>query len=253
MGIPVIGCRCAVCTCELPENQRYRPSALLRIAGKTILIDPGPDFRDQALKIGLDHLDGVILTHTHYDHIGGLDELRIFFFRQKKAIPFLLSRESYEDVQRRYHYLFGERPKGSNFTAQLDFQILETDRGAVDFLGLPFHYMTYYQGGMAVLGLRYGNFAFLSDISEYPETIFEDLQGCEAMVVSALRDSESPVHFSLEEAVGFSGRVGVKRSWITHVGHELDHFIANSRLPERVRMAYDGLEVDIDDSGAPLK
>ena len=109
-GIPVIGCKCAVCLSSSPQNRRLRPSGLLKIGNRSLLIDVGPDFREQALKYGIDSLDGLILTHTHYDHIAGIDELRVFYLRSGKKLPCLLSQESLKDLQKRYDYLFQPPP-----------------------------------------------------------------------------------------------------------------------------------------------
>lgn len=242
-GVPVVGCDCSVCRSSSLHNQRLRPSGLISVLGKQLLIDAGPDFRYQALRAGIQHIDGVLFTHTHYDHTGGLDELRIFYFRQKKPLPCLLSQESYKDITIRFYYMFREHMHGSNFTARLDWNVLERDRGTVLFQDVPIRYVSYSQGGMGVNGFRFGDFAYISDIYEYPESIFEDLEGIKTLVVGALRHSESFVHFTVEQAVNFSNRVGAEKVWLTHISHDLDHDETNRQLPRHIRMGYDGLEI----------
>lgn len=242
-GVPVIGCACAVCQSTSPFNQRSRPSGLLKIGGKILLIDVGPDFRMQALKQGIHHLDGLLLTHTHYDHIAGIDDLRIFYLRSQKKLPCLLSVESFQDLEKRYYYLFQPIGKVPTLSAQLDIHLLPKEEGEAEFLGIQIGYMTYTQGGCKVNGFRIGNFAYISDIREYSASIFERLKGVKTLVLSALREEQSLLHFSLQEAVDFAQKVGAERTRITHISHGLDHESTNRKLPKSIQLGYDGLEV----------
>lgn len=243
-GVPVIGCDCSVCTSNSPYNKRFRPSILLKYGEKSILVDPGPDFRDQALRFNIKRLDATIITHVHYDHIGGLDDLRIFYFIENKPLHCMLSKPSYDEIKLRYFYQFLEAKEHNSKTVKFEYLILPNDRGEVDFHGLHIQYLTYYQGDMPVLGLRIGNLAYISDIRSYEETIFEDLKGVETLIVSGLRHRPSHVHFSVEEAVEFSKRVGAKKTYLNHIDHELDHEKENALLPEGVELSYDGLELE---------
>jgi phosphoribosyl 1,2-cyclic phosphate phosphodiesterase len=243
-GVPVIGCDCSVCQSDSPCNKRLRPSGLLTVGDRQLLIDCGPDFREQALRYDLRELDGVLLTHTHYDHIGGIDDLRIFFFRYEEPLPCLLSKSSYKALQNRLHYMFAPQAHGNNIPVQLDFQVLPDSRGEVEFRGVSVRYLTYRQGGMLVNGYRFGDFAYITDISDYSDTIFEDLEGCETLVVSALRHNPSHVHFTINEAVAFARKVGVKRTWFNHISHQLDHEETNALLPPDIQLAYDGLTIE---------
>ncbi len=245
MGVPEIACDCGVCTSPDPLNKRLRTSGLLLINNKTLLVDAGPDFRLQALRYGLHHLDGMILTHTHYDHVAGIDELRIFSLRSKAPLPCLLSQETHEELRRRYHYLFrGNERAGDSLAAQLSFQTLEKARGDVLFQEVPLRYMTYSQGRMKVIGFRVGDFAYVSDIKEYDESIFDDLAGVKTLVLSGLRLAPSRVHFNFEEAVEFSRKVKANHTWLTHIAHDISHVSGNAYLPENVWLAYDGLEIE---------
>ena len=244
MGVPMIGCECPVCRSDDPNNKRLRPSALITIGEKRLVIDTGPDFRTQALTHGIDHIDGVILTHTHFDHVAGLDELRTFYILKREVTPILASGPSHSDLKKRYGYFFREKTMGVSLSAQLHFQVLEGERGETRFLNLPIKYMTYRQGGMAVNGYRFGDLAYVSDIHDFPETIFEDLKGVKTLVLDALRDTPSPMHFSLEEAIAFSKRAGAKKTFFTHIGHELEHQATNASLPKGFALAHDGLKLE---------
>lgn len=243
-GVPVVGCDCRVCQSDSPYNKRLRPSALIKIGDEQILVDPGPDFRDQALAHKINRLSGVIITHVHYDHIGGLDELRIFYFIQQKPVECMLSYFSMEEIRLRYFYQFIEPKKSNSKTVRFNYTVLPNRRGEVNFQGLDIRYMTYYQGDMPVTGLRMGNLAYISDIKHYPESIFEDLKGVETLVVSGLRYTESPVHFNIPEAIAFAEKIGPKKVYLNHIGHELDHHITNQNLPEGFELSYDGLELE---------
>jgi phosphoribosyl 1,2-cyclic phosphate phosphodiesterase len=242
-GVPIIGCTCPVCQSTDSRNQRLRPSGVLKMKEKALLIDIGPDFRQQALKHKIFHLDGLILTHTHFDHIAGIDELRVLNFRQKKAFPCLLSRESLLDLHTRYGYLFKKSAEKTTHAAELDCQVLPQREGSIEFCGVNIGYTSYLQGGMLVNGFRLGRFAYISDIREFDETIFSFLDGVEQLVLSALRVEPSSVHFSLDEAVSFSKKVGAHQTWLTHLSHALDHETSNRLLPSNVQLGYDGLEI----------
>lgn len=245
MGIPVIGCRCSICTSPSSFNKRLRPSVLLSIDDKKILIDAGQDFRTQALRYQINDLDGVIFTHAHYDHTAGIDDLRVYYMKDKEPLPCLLSQATADEILNRFSYIFCKKPS-IKLMPKFVFQILEGERGVVEFLGLQVIYLTFEQTGMLVNGYRLGNFAYISDIRHYPETIFEDLQGIEHLVLSALRYEPSQMHFSIDEATDFAKRVGAKQTWLTHIAHEVDHETANSHLPTNIRLAYDGLTVEFE-------
>jgi phosphoribosyl 1,2-cyclic phosphate phosphodiesterase len=243
MGVPAIGCSCETCTSSLPENKRLRSSGLLKVGGKILLIDVGPDFREQALKFKIDHLDGVLITHPHFDHVGGLDDLRIYYFIQKHALPCLLSQESLDDLALRYHYMMRPLQPGKSICAQIDFQVLESDFGKRNFQGIPIEYMSYFQTNMKVTGFRVGTFAYVSDIREYTDDLLNSLSGVKTLVLSALRHTPTLMHFSIDEAIALARRVGAQITYLTHVAHDLEYQTTSAMLPPDVRLSYDGLEI----------
>lgn len=244
MGIPVIGCDCKVCTSSHTEDKRLRSAGLLSLYNKNILIDCGPDFRQQAIREGIHRLDGVIITHAHNDHTASIDELRVFYMRTGKPIPCLLSEDTAEDLRIRFDYIFSSTAKNV-LVPKVELVVLPNERGEILFEGMTFKYFTYEQAKMQVNGFKIGNFAYITDIHDYPESIFDDLKGVEILVLSALRFTPSHLHLTVDEAVDFAHRAGAKQTWLTHIAHELQHEQTNAYLPPDVRMAYDGLKIDI--------
>lgn len=242
MGIPMIGCSCPVCTSKSNKDKRLRASGLLSLQNKKILVDCGPDFRQQALKHSIDHLDGVILSHAHHDHTASVDELRVYSMQTGKPVPCLASEVTGEDIKNRFAYIFSPNPK-KRLLPKLSLDFFEGERGKCSFQGINFRYFTYEQAGMEVNGIRLGKFAYVTDIHDYPETIFEDLSGVEVLVISALRFTPSHLHLTVDEAIEFSKKVGAKKTWLTHIAHDLQHEKTNAYLPEEIRLAYDGLEI----------
>jgi phosphoribosyl 1,2-cyclic phosphate phosphodiesterase len=245
MGVPHIGCNCNVCRSKDPKNIRWRPSVLITEKKKRYLVDVGPDYRAQALKYKIDHLDGLLLTHTHYDHIAGLDELRIYTFVYKKPIPCLLSRESLEELKIRYHYFLPPTGSDKVHETKLHFQVLERDQGKTSFEGLDITYCSYDQLGMKVNGFRFGKFAYITDILNYKEEIFSILNGTKILVISGRRWEKSNAHISLEEGIEMGKKIGAKKTYFTHICHEIEHGETSAKLPDGFFLAYDGLEIGL--------
>jgi len=243
LGSPVIGCKCSVCQSDLPQNKRLRSSLLLKMGSKQYLIDVGPDFREQALKHQIEDLDGVIFTHSHYDHIGGLDELRIFYFKDQKPVPCLVSRETLEEIKVRYHYIMPPTDQIKEYKMKFDFQILEGKEGNATFEGLHLDYFSYTQVGMKVMGIKVGSFAYVIDISEFEETLFDQLKGVETLVLDGTTWERTAAHFGIDEAIPFAKKVGAKRTYLTHIAHDVDHQAAEDKLPDGMHLAYDGLKL----------
>lgn len=249
MGVPLIGCECSVCKSKSHYNKRLRPSGLITVDNKNFLLDVGPDFRYQALKYNIKTIDGLLLTHTHYDHVGGIDDLRIYNFIQKKAIPCLLSKESEEDLKIRYLHLFPIDEEVLNLGAQFDFHVLEKKEGSINFEGIDVNYFSYVQGGCTVTGYKIGDLAYISDIKQFDDSIFKNLKGVNTLIISAVRHQNSPVHFSVEEAIKFSNEVKPKNTYFTHIAHEIDHEKENKKLNKNMQFAFDGMEIEFNYEG----
>lgn len=239
MGIPVIGCPCKVCRSTEPRNRRSRSGALLKVDETRVLIDASQDFREQALLYCIDDVDGVIFTHGHHDHTAGIDDLRIY----KKTLPCLMSKETSGDLQLRYAYIFAPKPDSQTLLAKFDVKEFQDKRGTTTFCGLTFKYVTYTQANMEVNGFVFGNLAYISDIKDYPDSLISDIRGVDVLVLSALREGSSNLHFSLDEAVAFAKEVGAQQTWLTHIAHELEIIETNRKLPRAIQLAYDGLRL----------
>jgi phosphoribosyl 1,2-cyclic phosphate phosphodiesterase len=252
MGVPTLGCTCKVCTSADPHDRRMRPSALIRwsdAGGETVLeravvIDTGPDFRAQALSAGLRRVDAVFYTHAHADHIMGLDDLRPLSFaamREGGPIPLYASEESTQVLTHVFDYTFSPQAIYP-MRARVKLQPLKerTDVHGVEFVRVPVMH-----GEMQIDGYRFGNAAYLTDVSEIPESSFALLEGLEHLVVSALRHKPHPNHATVERAVDWARRIGARHTWLTHIAHELGHEETNAALPEGIRLAHDGLTVAV--------
>lgn len=243
-GIPAISCNCLVCRSDDKKNKRLRPSCLIKIKNKTFLLDVSPDFRQQALINDINHIDGIILTHSHYDHAGGLPEIRQYNFLEKKAIPCLLSNESLKELQKIFYYIFESPNANKSLGPLLEFQKLKDDNGTCSFNDIKIKYFSFFQKETKVTGYRIGSLAYVSDIKKYQEDIFDYLKDLDILVLSAPRTNPSPMHFSINDAIFFSQKVGAKKTYFTHIAHETDHKTINESLPENIFLAYDGLELE---------
>lgn len=243
-GIPMIGCHCEICSSTDPRNKRLRPSALICVGEKKIVIDVGPDFRTQALLYGIDHVDAVLLTHAHFDHVAGLDELRSFTLIHKKAIPVYCSVFTLDLLKKRYDYLFAERLPDQSFCAQLEFHLLPQFEGEINVEQVMIRYVSYEQQGMKVNGFRINNLAYICDIRQYPEGMLSQLYGVKTLIIGALRKAPSVMHFSFEQAYNFARKIGVERTYLTHLSHEVSAEMQQD-LPDDVDLAYDGLVLEL--------
>lgn len=240
IGVPVVGCKCAVCMSNDPRNKRLRPALFLTVNGRRILVDAGTDLRTQLLRADIDDLDGVILTHGHADHLNGIDDLRPFFFFHHKAMPVLLSQETLHEFQARFPYFFDKR-----HASLFSLEVLPSDFGSTQFCGIDIQYFSYSQAGMKVTGIKIGKFAYVTDIREYDPSIIDHLQGVDTLVLSALREKPTVSHFSIEEAIAFAKETGAKKVYFSHIAHELDHESTQKSLPAGFFLSYDGLNIPI--------
>jgi phosphoribosyl 1,2-cyclic phosphate phosphodiesterase len=250
MGVPTLGCTCAVCTSPDPHDRRLRPAAMVRWTSpeasreRVVVIDTGPDFREQMLRSGAKRVDAVFYTHSHADHILGLDDLRplsFAAFREGGPIPLYATDETRAVLERIYDYTFSPDATYPN-RARVELQSLE-DKTVVhetEFVKIPLRH-----GEMEIVGYRFGRAAYLTDVSDIPEESFALLEGLDHLVLSALRYKPHPSHATVEQALGWARRIGARNTWLTHIAHELGHEVTNRSLPEGVALAYDGLSVGV--------
>lgn len=240
-GVPTLACSCTVCKSPDPHDQRTRPSILLDYDGRVVVVDTTPDLRTQALREGLTRLDAVLFTHAHADHILGLDDVRVFNFRQKAAIPIYADEHCLTNIRRTFAYIFeGNYPYGG--VAQLDPHVID---GPFDLWGLRVTPVPVLHGSSPILGFRFRDTAYITDVSEIPETSIPLLAGLDTLILDALRHKPHPTHLSLAQALAMVERLRPQRTFFTHIAHDLGHQETNARLPSHVRLAHDGLKLEL--------
>lgn len=262
----MIGCSCDVCRSSDPRDKRLRASVLVEYEGLKILVDAGPDFRQQMLREEISHLDAILLTHNHKDHTGGLDDIRAFNYLERKATEIYCEKYVEDSLKMEYGYAFAEK----KYPGAPEWHVHNIDENQFEiFSGGVNEVLTWEPGkgyirsvagtdeqirsakvtpirGMhyklPVLGYRFGNIAYCTDMNHIPETEFEKLKGLDHFIINCVKYGKHISHYSLEEAVEVAQKVGAANSWLTHLSHQLPcHTELSSVLPERIRPAYDGL------------
>jgi phosphoribosyl 1,2-cyclic phosphate phosphodiesterase len=244
-GVPTIGCHCDVCSSPDPRDKRLRPSVVVSYGGRNVLIDTTPDFRAQALRAGIDRLDAILFTHAHADHIMGLDDVRPFNFRQKGRIPIYASSNTMAAIQRSFRYIFDNEEKPSS-VPQLESHML--NGGSFDLFGVGFFPVPLLHGKTSVYGFRFGQAAYLTDHSDIPESSLEHLRGLDVLFLDALRYKPHPTHSTVERSIATADLLLAKRVFFTHICHDLPHARTEEQLPPHIRLAYDGLEIHVEDA-----
>ena len=240
-GVPTLTCECPVCLSSDPRDKRTRPSVLLEYDGRAVVIDTTPDFRQQALRARMRRLDAVVFTHEHADHILGLDDVRVFYFRQHVPIPIYADSRTMESIRRVYKYIF-DQSYAYGGIARLDPQLID---GPFDLWGERLIPVPVVHGDLPVLGFRFGHAAYVTDFSAIPEPTLPLLEDLDVLILDALRHKPHPTHSSVEQSLGLVERVQPRRAFFTHIAHELGHEETNAALPPHVRLAYDGLVLDL--------
>ena len=258
-GVPMIGCGCDVCRSRDPRDKRLRASALVDYEGLRILVDAGPDFRQQMLRAGVSHVDAILLTHNHKDHTGGLDDIRAFNYLEKKASEIYCEKYVEDSLRMEYGYAFAEK----KYPGAPEWHVHNIDSKPFTIhSGGPYEVLTWEHGkgydepvksveivpirGMhyklPVLGFRFGNIAYCTDMNHIPEEEFEKLQGLDHFIINCVKYGKHISHYSLEEAVEVAQRAGARNSWLTHLSHQLPTYNElAAELPEGIHPAYDGL------------
>lgn len=239
-GVPVIGCTCSVCSSDNPKNKRTRSSILVKNEQVSLLIDTSTDFRTQALREGIDRIDAVFYTHTHADHLHGIDDLRQL--SRKAPIPVYASPSNLIEIENRFPYIFRESRYRD---AKPRISPIPFHESPVEFGKLRVQPIPVFHGSLPIHGFRIGNFAYLTDCSSIPDRSYELLDGVEILLIDALRHEPHPTHFTVSEAIEAGRRVGARETYLTHICHDLDHEELERELPPGIRPAYDGLRIPI--------
>jgi phosphoribosyl 1,2-cyclic phosphate phosphodiesterase len=242
-GVPTIGCGCEVCGSSDPRDKRLRPSILIRYDGHSVLVDTTPDFREQALRSRMEKIDAILYTHSHADHILGLDDVRPFNYRQRAAIPIYGMQETLDAIQRVFRYAFDEGPKESSVPL---LHLRSLNGEPFDLFGLKFTPIPLLHGRSTVLGFRFGDAAYLTDHSEIPDTSKAMLRGLDVLFLDALRHRPHPTHSTVAKSIETTQELKPRRAYFTHICHDLPHEKTEADLPDGVHLAYDGLEIDVE-------
>jgi phosphoribosyl 1,2-cyclic phosphate phosphodiesterase len=242
MGVPTIGCECAVCRSGDPRDRRTRPSILIEYGGKVVLIDTTPDFRQQAIRENIRSLDAVLYTHAHADHILGLDDLRPLSFRRPQKIPLYAAPEAANTIRRMFCYIFEPNYKFGGL-AQVELKNLD---GPVELFGAVFEPVKVLHGDLEISGYRFGTAAYLTDFSSIREASFARLQNLDILFLDALRHTPHPTHSTVEQSLRIVERVKPGQAFFTHICHDLPHDATNATLPPQVRLSYDGMKLEFE-------
>lgn len=246
VGVPAIGCGCDVCQSGSPKNQRTRCAIALGLPQGNLLVDTPPDLRSQLLREDIGIIHSVLFTHEHADHIFGLDDLRLFQFYLGKAVPLYCEPNVQARIRKSFDYAFS-RPADETHpgaTPQLEFHTVT--RQPFELLGaritpIPLHHGPRFD----VLGYRLGNVAYCTDTSAIPDASWDLLANLDVLILDALRWAPHPTHMNIAQALDVVHRVQPKRTYLTHINHELDHAATNAKLPQKVQLAYDGLRIPL--------
>jgi len=236
-GVPVIGCKCDVCTSYNKKDKRLRSSVLIEYLGKNILIDSGPDLRQQSLKNNITKIDFVLYTHAHRDHVSGIDELRSFNFIQKKKIRGYGNSELVNQLNKDYSYIF-ENQKYPGLP-KIDLKIIEKK---FNYLDIDINPIEVYHNKLRILGYRINDFTYITDAKTISDKELKKIDGSKVLVINCLQINRHITHLNLEEALKIVERINVKKVFFTHISHNLGfHDIINKRLPKNIELAYDNL------------
>jgi phosphoribosyl 1,2-cyclic phosphate phosphodiesterase len=245
-GVPQIGCRCPACTSTDPHDRRNRTSALIDTLGVRLLIDTPPELRLQLVAAGVDHVDAVLFTHGHADHVHGIDDLRALSVRLGAMLPAYGSRATMAELAEKFPYIFDPSivvPAGTS-KPELAAHVLEAGTTA-SIAGVPVLPLALPHGAHEVFGYRVGPVAYLTDVKAVPDSIVGTLAGLDVLVLSALLSRPHPLHLSIPEAVATAQRIGARRTYFTHLTHEFTHEALAAMLPAGIAPAYDGLVIDV--------
>lgn len=243
-GVPMIGCDCPVCRSLDPRDQRLRVAVHLAVEGRSLVIDTGPDFRQQMLRARVTRLDAVLFTHEHKDHVAGLDDIRAFNFRQQQDMPIFAEPRVIGQLRREFAYIFAEQKYPG--VPQVSLHPIESDTKPFDVLGVAVQPLRALHYRLPVLGFRIGGLAYLTDANYLAPETLALLRGADTIVLNALRREPHISHFSLGQAVELLTELAPRRAYLTHISHQLGrHREVEAELPPWLRLAYDGLKLEL--------
>ena len=247
-GIPVPACSCEVCTSSDKNDDRLRCSCLIEVAGLSILVDAGPDFRTQCLRYGIETIDAVLITHEHFDHVAGLDDLRAFLLKNRSRMPVFASPRTANVLRDRLAYIFvdGSYPGVPNLELlEVDDRFQVTGRSDPD-RSVDVRCIDVLHGTLPIIGFRIGRFAYVTDASEIPRLSLDRLQGVDTLILSALRREPHSTHFTFDEAIAAARLIGARKTYFIHMTHSILHARDGKSLPEGIELGYDGLVVEVE-------
>jgi phosphoribosyl 1,2-cyclic phosphate phosphodiesterase len=247
VGVPMIGCHCDVCESDDPRNQRTRCGVAVEAPEGLFLIDTPPELRLQLVRERIDNVHAALFTHDHADHIFGLDDLRICGQRLGQSIPLYCELPVEEQIRRAYHYAFSTPSPSTHRGAIPRLHFERIDLQPFSLLGTTVTPIRLQHGRLPVLGFRFNNVAYCTDVSQIPASSWAQLEGLDVLIIDALRDKPHPTHFSVDQSLDVIHRVQPRKAYLTHISHDLDHDTTNARLPENVEMAWDGLKIPLED------
>jgi len=242
-GVPVLTCKCSVCRSKNPKNQRLRASAWVQLGSQSFLIDTSTDLRQQALRYKIPRVDFVLYTHPHSDHILGIDELRAFNFAQKSRIPLYGNTWTAQELRQKFAYIFEPKPVEGGGIPLLDLHTIDPQVDSFNVNGIPITPVAVSHGSKECLGYRIGDFAYLTDVSAIPQSATDRLQGLSVLILDCLRLTPHGTHFHLEKALETVKHLKPLKTYLTHMGHEIDVSKWEKKLPSGVHFAYDGLRL----------
>lgn len=240
-GTPVIGCKCLTCLSDNPKNKRLRCSAAVTTDdGNVILIDTGPDLRAQAIRAGIDRVNAVLYTHTHADHLHGIDDLRAFCQIQKQQIPLYGKADAMQHIQQKFGYTIRE---ASNFW-EVPVLSINPVSSVFDVLGINITPIPIKHGYSDIFGYRIGKMAYLTDVSEVPQSSLEQLRGLDVLILDCLRYSPHHTHINVEQSIAYAGLIKARETYLIHMTHDLEYEKLSAELPNHIHVAYDGLKLN---------
>ncbi len=243
MGVPTIGCDCAVCHSSDPRDHRTRPSVLIEYGNHSVLIDTTPDFREQAIRENIRSLDAVLYTHTHADHLLGIDDLRPLSFKHKpNRLPLYAHPDAAEFIRGMFRYIFDADYKFGGLP-QVELRPIN---GVLELFGAQFEPIVLIHGDAEIYGFRFGSSAYLTDHSDIPEESLSKLEGLDVLFLDALRYKPHPTHSTVEHSLATVARLKPQRAFFTHICHDLPHEKTNAQLPANVKLSYDGMKLEFE-------